>query len=100
MFAEAEQKELDKMENGLSLMDLIEKWLERTPFLKFEGFDFLKEYRKAVKNMHDKEKASINETSFISDEEKAIRLKMLTGTETYFDEVFDEKKHKRSDERR
>ncbi len=93
VFSDSEQKELEAMENGLSLTDLIEKWLERTPFLELDGFNFLDEYRKAVKNMHDKEKASIRETSFISEEERAIRLKMLAGTESYFDEVFDEKKH-------
>src|SRR5262249_39714423 len=93
VFSEEEQRELEQMEAAPSLMDLVEKWLERTPFLELEGFNFLNEYRRAVKNMHEREKSYINNTSFISEEDKAIHLKMLTGTEAYFEDVLDEKKH-------
>src|SRR5262249_12484424 len=59
VFSAEQQKELDEMENSLSLMDLIQNWLERIPFLESKEFHFLDEYRKAVKHMHDREKASI-----------------------------------------
>ena len=81
------------MENGETLVSLVEKWLERTPFLEFDGFNFLEQYRKAVKNMNEKEKKSIMETSYISEEDKTIRIKMMEGAEMYFEEVLDEKKH-------
>ena len=32
---------VQKSEQSLSLFDLVEQWLERTPFLVFDEFDFL-----------------------------------------------------------
>lgn len=93
VFAEKEQNELNDMENSPSLIDIVERWLERTPFLDLGGFNFIDEYRNAVKKMHDSERASIQGTAYISEEDKAIRLQMLSGTEAYFEEVLDEKKH-------
>ena len=48
-----------KSENEMSLFQLLEKWLERTPFLSFDGFDFWEQYSVAVKNMLSKEKQII-----------------------------------------
>ena len=41
VFTEEQQARLNGIEQGGSLFELVEKWLERTPFLQFEGFDFL-----------------------------------------------------------
>lgn len=98
VFSESEQLLLEQMESDLSMMDLVEKWLERTPFLVFGNFDFLKEYRHAVKNMLDKDKAYIDESAYIGEAEKAMRMKMITGTETYFEEVLDEARHSKAQE--
>src|SRR5512143_3576998 len=38
-------------ETKVSLFDAVERWLERTPFLSFEGFDFWASYRDAVHRM-------------------------------------------------
>ena len=93
VFSDEEQKILDKLESGDSMFDLVEKWLERTPFLQFEKFDFLKEYQKAVNLMHDREEADINKADYISDQEKQFRINMLAETDTYFKSIFDLEMH-------
>jgi tryptophan 2,3-dioxygenase len=93
VFAEQKKEALDGLEKSNSLFDLIEDWLERTPFLHFGDFDFVTEYRGAVKKMLDKEKAAIAESDILSDESKKMRLTMLGDTNTYFFNIMDESMH-------
>jgi len=65
VFSQKEQDILDDLENGDSMFDLVEKWLERIPFLNFDI------------------------------QEKHLRLKMLGETNTYFSSIFDEKAHEK-----
>jgi tryptophan 2,3-dioxygenase len=81
------------METGASMFDLVEKWLERIPFLRMDSFDFIEEYRKAVSNMIAKEGRAIDEANYISDQEKSLRKRMLGETNTYFSSIFDEGEH-------
>ena len=95
VFSEAEQAVLEGLEQGHSMFDLVEQWLERIPFLRSEDFDFIAEYKKAVQSMLDKEKKAIDQADYISDTEKALRIRMLGETNSYFSSVFDEKEHQR-----
>lgn len=87
------KKELENMESSSSMLDLLEAWLERIPFLEFKDFNFLREYRKAVKNMLNEESQAISLSEILSEEEKAMRLQMLGDTDSYFSTVLDENKH-------
>ena len=49
--SEADAARVEASEKEPSLFDLIEGWLERTPFLHFGDFDFWREYRRAVEAM-------------------------------------------------
>jgi len=89
VFSDEEQKILDGLEAGDSMFDLVEKWLERTPFLQFAKFDFLEEYQKSVILMHDREEDDINKADYISEQEKQFRINMLAETDTYFKSIFD-----------
>lgn len=95
VFSEKEQEILNKLEEGDSMFDLVEKWLERTPFLQFENFDFIEEYKKAVKNMLTMEEEGILNADYISDHEKNLRIKMLGETKTYFSSIFDIESHEK-----
>ena len=55
-FNEEQQKELIELENSLSMFDILEKWLERTPFLKSNDFKFSEKYVEAVRNMTERER--------------------------------------------
>ncbi len=93
VFAENEREELQRLEDGDSMLQLVEKWLERTPFLQWKEFKFLETYKVAVDNMLQKEKSAIKETPFLTEPEKEMRLKMLGDTDTYFASVLNEEKH-------
>ncbi len=102
VFSQKEQDVLNNLESGDSMFDLVEKWLERIPFLNFdiskksdESFDFISEYKKSVDRMLKSESNAIDNADYISDQEKHLRLKMLGETNTYFSSIFDEKAHEK-----
>ncbi len=78
------QSALLNLEKELSLFDLLQTWLERTPFLERKGFNFPEAYRKAVDKMLSEEKTIISETPAISETEKKERLKLMNATEKHF----------------
>lgn len=93
VFANDKKDTLEGLEKGNSLFDLVEDWLERTPFLEFGDFNFVNEYQIAVKNMLEKEQDAILKTDILTEEYKQMRLTMLGDTNTYFANIMDEKKH-------
>jgi tryptophan 2,3-dioxygenase len=82
-----------KLEDSLSLFDLIERWLERTPFLEFKDFKFLELYKSAVENMLNNDKDIIINNPIFTEEEKQNQLKELDNTRENFSAIFDEEKH-------
>ena len=93
VFSEDQKKRLDDVESNGSLFELMESWLERIPFLEFEDFNFLESYKSAVQKMLSKEEKAISDTEYLSPKMKAMRLKMLGGTNTYFKQVLSEEAH-------
>ncbi len=78
---------------GPSLYQLVENWLERTPFLRFEGFDFWENYKVAVKRALDKDREILLTNPLLTDKEKAKELKEFSAAETGFLALFDETEH-------
>jgi len=95
VFSEEEQHKLEQLESGNSMFDLVEKWLERTPFLQFEAFDFLEEYKKSVSKMLLREEQAIEGADYISEQEKQLRVNMLRDTNSYFSGIFDKDMHEK-----
>jgi tryptophan 2,3-dioxygenase len=95
VFTEDQQAFLKDIETGGSLFELVESWLERTPFLRFEGFDFLSSYKDAVDRMLHKEQASINDSEYLDERMRAMRLKMLGDSNSYFKHVLIREEHER-----
>ncbi|MCU0328807.1 MAG: tryptophan 2,3-dioxygenase [Chitinophagales bacterium] len=88
-FDEAQKKELDELENAPSLLELMEQWLERMPFLEMGDFNFLDEYQEQLKEMLALEKKEIQETPYLDEHMTQIRLKMLGDAETFYQNIFD-----------
>ena len=88
-----QQEELANFENGNSMLELIEEWLERMPFLEFGEFKFKEKYRQAVENMIRKEKEAISNSEFIDKEQEQIRISMLDQTQDYIQSALEEEKH-------
>ena len=95
-FPDKQREELDEIKKNGTLFDLVEDWLERTPFLDIGDFDFLELYQGAVDRMIEKEKEAIRQSEYLNEHETEMRLKMLGNTDTYFDAVFDEKAHQKN----
>ncbi|MEZ4687098.1 MAG: tryptophan 2,3-dioxygenase family protein [Bacteroidia bacterium] len=94
VFDEQQREVLHTLEEGKSMLEHVEAWLERTPFLETGSFNFLELYKGAVDEMLEREKSNITNSAFLTDETKAMRLRMLGDTDSYFASVFDEEKHK------
>ena len=87
------QEIIKKTEDEPSLLELIEKWLERLPYLNFEGFNFLENYKRAVEEMLQSDQEIINNNHSLTNEEKETQLKMLNTTSENFSALFNEEKH-------
>ena len=75
-----ERTQLEDLERQDSLHDLVEDWLERTPFLEHRSFDFWQAYGEAVNRMFDSEKRIIDSNPTLSDREKEFQLGSLEHT--------------------
>ena len=84
---------LQKLEQQPSLFELVEKWLKRMPFLKFESFDFWQHYRKATEETLASDRAIIEKNDLLSKKEKTIELNELVDTEKRFEALLCPKKY-------
>ena len=82
-----------KAENEKSLFDLLETWLERTPFLSFEGFNFWERYSDAVRSMLQKEDETIKNNPNHSVEEIEYHLKEHDRAVDSFEAMINPDKH-------
>lgn len=70
LVSESHQKELINSEKNMSLLEVVNGWLERTPFLKVDGFNFIEQYKGAVNEMLDWEKDVIATNPEFTDEKR------------------------------
>ena len=74
---------------------LVEKWLERIPFLNMEDFDFTEKYEQAVHEMLAKEISGIKATN-LKEEDKNLRIRMIEENKKYFKRVLSEAEHNKA----
>lgn len=92
-FSEEEQAELTRIDQGMNLFAAVEDWLERTPFLHLGDFEFLEHYKGSVERMVKKEREAIEGSDYLGEKEKAMRLKMMGSTDTYFESILNRTVH-------
>jgi tryptophan 2,3-dioxygenase len=85
-----EFKDVESSENSESLFVFVEKWLERTPFLISEDYNFWDQYKKAVKKMILNDKKIIEKNENLSDDERESYYSQYNSTEKMFNSFFDE----------
>jgi len=88
-----DRKRLEAAEQHPSLFDLIERWLERTPFLDLDDFRFWDMYRTAVTHMLDSDAELVSNKPTLNAEDAEKQLKMLAKTREEFAVLFDETEH-------
>jgi tryptophan 2,3-dioxygenase len=74
----------------VTLLKAVERWLERTPFLQFKGYDFWKIYRKAVEDMLSEDLVLLNENTVLDQEARSAQLEQQQRTEASFAILFNE----------
>jgi tryptophan 2,3-dioxygenase len=79
------------VESDVNLFTAVEKWLERTPFLKIQGFDFWQTYKARVEQTLLEDLKIINENPGLTPENKARNQQILEGSLKSFRALFDEK---------
>ena len=82
-----------KYEDKKSIFDLVEQWLERTPFIESEEFNFWESYKKAIKKMLDNDIDIIKNNSNLDDDSKSEQIENYTGIYKNYDSLFDEKQY-------
>jgi tryptophan 2,3-dioxygenase len=73
-----------------TLFECLEKWLERTPFLQTDSFDFWTSYRQAVEENLNEEDRLMRENTFLTAEEKAKNLEISQRSREAFLSLFDD----------
>lgn len=91
----AQRGDLSRSEGEPSLFDLVERWLERTPFLELPGFQFWEQYAAAVSRMLEADRATIASNPTLSPAERETQLRELERTAQSFAAVLDEAAHER-----
>ncbi len=87
------QQLLQESDRKPSLFVLVEKWLERTPFLEFGRYNFWATYREAVERMLRNDRAIIEKNPTLGENEKSEQLRQLKNTEENFEALFDPARH-------
>ena len=90
---EEEKSIVKSSEKEKSLFELLESWLERTPFLSFKGFDFWEQYSGAVRSMLKKEKSVIQNNPNYSKKEVEYHLNEHKNAVLSFEAMIDEERH-------
>ncbi len=89
-----DKTKLQAVENSPTLINTLEKWLERVPFTVMDNFDFWSEYKKAIDSVLSDDKETIlSNSASLSEKQRNIQLENLELTQDTFLSLFDEKKH-------
>jgi tryptophan 2,3-dioxygenase len=86
---------LERSTTDPSLFELLERWLERTPFLEVPGFQFWESYAAAVKRMLGAEQVLIDANPTLGPAERERQFAELRRTALSFEAVLDESAHER-----
>lgn len=76
-----------------SLFSLMERWLERTPFLDKGDFDFWEAYQKAVYARIQEDRTVVEQNPNLTDSEKTSQLKDFELVLKQYEAIFDPEKY-------
>lgn len=83
------RSEVIQLLNGPSFYQRLENWLERTPFLKTDSFDFWKDYKKSLIEIYQEDLEVISTNPRLSTQDKARSETMIKEFLKQVDQVFD-----------
>ena len=91
--SKSEAKLVEKYEENKNLFDLVEGWLERTPFIESEEFNFWKSYKKAIEKMLDDDLKIIRKNPNLDKTSKAEQIENYKNIYKNYESLFNEKKY-------
>lgn len=92
-FNEQDRSKVKNLESEPSLFDLMERWLERTPFLDYEDFHFWEAYRLAVLTRLEADKDVVTGNPNLTQGEKDAQLKDFDLVLKQFEAIFDPERY-------
>jgi tryptophan 2,3-dioxygenase len=92
--ADADRTRLQAAAARPSLSDLVERWLERTPFLHGSDYVFSQVYRQAVEDMLDRDGALVRANPALTAAEIAAEERAIAASGERFAAIFDEARHR------
>ncbi len=87
--SEADRVRVKAAEAEPSLFDLVEQWLERTPFLDRGDFRFWEAYRSAVQRRIEADRQVVEANPNLTEEERKVQLDEFERTMKQFEALFD-----------
>ena len=80
-----------KYEDSKSIFDLVEQWLERTPFLESQEFSFWESYKDAIRDMLDHDIKIINDNDNLNADSKKEQIANYDRIYKNYNSLFDVK---------
>ena len=87
--AAADKERIAQAERGTKLIDQLDRWLSRTPFVHRLDYDFALEYRGAVKQMLEDDAARVRANTAMSPEQCEAEARRIEASLQEFQAIFD-----------
>lgn len=91
--AEEAKEVLRVEEEEPSILSLVQKWLERTPYLKTENYDFWRDYKTSVEKMFSAEIKLIQDNESLSQEDKTQSIEKTKASFKDFENFMNKDKY-------
>lgn len=88
-FREEDREYLQRVMKEPTLLERLNAWLERTPFLEFGEFRFWERYQEAVERMLAEDERTIQRNPLLTEAERAHQIEELAATRASFANLFD-----------
>ena len=92
-FSPEDKAAVEALEEEPSLFDLVERWLERTPFLDQGDFDFWSAYKDAVQHRIEADRQVVIDNPLLTASEKEAQLSEFESVRGQYEAIFDPGRH-------
>lgn len=92
-FTEDDRARVVRLESEPSLFDVVERWLERTPFLDHEDFHFWEAYQGAVHARIKSDREVVANNPNLTEAEKQVQLAEFDDVLSQYEAIFDPDRH-------
>jgi tryptophan 2,3-dioxygenase len=88
ILADEERRRVEQAERGPKLIDQLDRWLSRTPFVNRPDYDFSLEYRKAVKQMLEDDARRLRANEAMQPQQREAEAARIEASLAEFQAIF------------